>query len=416
MRRPTALNLRPGNGAFAGRFAVLAMLLCCGPVALAIDTVELSGGGRLGGRVKRVPSKSAVYVKIDSEMMVSLPESRVTRVVESSRLSEYRRRAAVADENPEAHYLLAIWCKKQMAESGLSLLAQYRYHMQRTIMLAPEHSKARAALGYVPTPNGWRLAVDVKRQQGMIRAPSGWTIPEVAALEKAKKAAEVQTKKWNREISKLRTSAMKGDPEAFATLQSIDDPLASEAVAKEFTKNTSQPRRLRELWLSLLGRFKTGPATMALVAAARQESDPVIREKAVSVLQSYAAGRSSAISSYLADLRSGSRRIVQAGARALQYFPDPELAFEYIDALVTEHIPVQTQSPEIQVGFGNDGSMASGMGRKEKPKPVPMRNKEALVLLQLIEPDVNYGYDEARWRQHFAHKFGSYEGDLRRDP
>lgn len=52
---------------------------------------------------------------------------------------------------------------------------------------------------------------------------------------------------------------------------------------------------------------------------------------------------------------------------------------------------------------------------KKKVFVQTQNNRDVLSLLQMIEPDVDYGYDEQRWREHFANKRSKFSGDLRRD-
>jgi hypothetical protein len=70
----------------------------------------------------------------------------------------------------------------------------------------------------------------------------------------------------------------------------------------------------------------------------------------------------------------------------------------------------------MQLGFANNGG--GGMAAGGKPKVIYERQKnpDVLSMLQELEPDVDFGYDEARWREYFARKRTAYSGDLRRDP
>jgi hypothetical protein len=54
-------------------------------------------------------------------------------------------------------------------------------------------------------------------------------------------------------------------------------------------------------------------------------------------------------------------------------------------------------------------------GGKAQTIVMRMENLPVLTLLRQIEGDVNYGYDQIRWRQHIAAKLSGYQGDMRRD-
>ena len=81
---------------------------CCLTSFVSADTVELSGGGHLTGEVSRKPD--SVIVRVDDEIQVALPASRVRRVVDSDQLATYRQRVALAGDDAELQYQLAIWC------------------------------------------------------------------------------------------------------------------------------------------------------------------------------------------------------------------------------------------------------------------------------------------------------------------
>ncbi len=381
------------------------------------DTVEISGGGHVSGSVKRVSETKVPYVvvEVDSDIRVAIPESRVRRVVTSDELAEYRRRAAIAGNDAELNYELARWC------SGKYLTAQFRYHMQRAITLKPDHAYARAALNYVQDNGQWVKHADLQRSRGMISVGGVWQLPEVVAIQKTQEENEIASKKWIKDIARLRSQFMTGGkagPEAFATISAIEDPLAASAIAGELMDsrrpNKVQPRQLRQLWIKLLGRFENMVAVEALVRTGVEENDDVIREAALEQLQQYGAG--SAVATYVPMLKSNNNQEVNRAARALSFFANSELTFPLIDALVTEHKTTTPAGPAMQFGFGDNGNVGTQMGSKPKTTVTPKQNPAVLSVLKTIEPDVDYGYNETRWREHFARKLTAYDGDLRRDP
>ena len=405
--RPSAvLRLRQG-------VLPIAMTAVMGVSSAAAGTVELSLGGHVAGRVARVDQSSRPYVvvRVDEDVRVALPESRVRRVVSSDELAEYRRHVVAAGQDAEKHYELARWC------SANSLLAQSRHHMQRAIQLDPDHSEARAALGYVEHRGEWVRYDHLQRSRGLVSVSGRWQLPEAVALERARKQAEVRAKRWIKEVARTRAMALRGNAEALQELEAIEDPLAAAAIAQELNESRgsgNQPRRLRLLWVELLSRFHNATATRALVRAGVEESDSVVREAALEQLQEY--GRSSAVATYLPMLQSNSNEQVNRAARALSFFPDRELALTYVDALVTTHKKVIPAGPGYQAGFSSDGDQAFSTGGKPRVIQKSVENPPVLALLKTVEPEANYGYDEAAWRQHFARKLTSYDGDLRRDP
>ncbi len=382
------------------------------------DTVELSGGGHLSGEAKR--KGEFAVVKVDDEIMVAIPASRVERLVTSAELGEYRERAAAAGQNAELHYQLAIWCRSNVP--GNAKLYQ-RLHMERAVELDPDQSAARAWLGYKKQSGKWILTSELMRNRGMIMCAGHWVLPEAMAISDEQTSANVQAKKWIRDVKRLVKNVQDNDKksqEAMAALSAIEDPSAATAIAlqlNESRKDKSQGRELRQLWIRLLGRFRNRAAIEALVMAGVHEDDAVIREAALEQLVQY--GSESAVATYLPMLKSNVNDQVNRAARALSWFPDSELALTYVSALVTEHKTIEAAGPGLSVGFGEStgGNSGQGLLTGGKPKLIirEIQNNAVLALLRKIESEVDYGYDEQQWLEHFARKRGEFKGDLRRD-
>ncbi len=395
-----------------------------GPASLCADTVELSGGGHLTGEVTRLADQKTVVVKVDDEIRVALPASRVRRVVMSSQLSEYEQNVIKAGDDAELNYQLGIWCVRTTNFPGDSDHYK-RYHMRRAIELDPNHAEARASLGYKKEKGEWVRVADLMRRRGMISVNGQWQLPESVAMEEAQSAAEVQAKKWIKEVSRRTGILMSGKGktnEAWESLKAINDPLAAAAIAwqlKEYRGTRAQSRDLRSLWITLLGRFHNLESVKALVLAGIDEPDAMIREAALTELQQF--GWDSAVATYLPMLKSNDNVIVNRAAHALSWFPDPELALTYVDALRTTHKQEILPGAAMQVGMGGQvggggGGGGLAMGGKKVVMVTEKQNPSVLGLLNTIEPDVNLGYDEQAWREYFAAKLTNYQGDLRRDP
>ncbi len=380
------------------------------------DTVELSGGGHLTGQVQR--KANLVIVKIDDELQIAVDASRVRRVVTSDQLKPYREMAAKAGDDAENQYRLAIWCVTADNVPGDSQHYK-RHHLRRAIELNPEHIKARAALGYTRHEGKWILTRQLMRDRGMIfSAGNGWELPEAVAIEDSQDATDTESKKWIREVKVLVAMVLRNSskaPEAIQQLQAIRDPLAATAIAGQLEESRgkrSQSRALRMTWIKLLGQFRNSISVEALVKAGVAEDDEVIREAALDQLLEY--GASSAVATYLPYLKKNDNKLLNRAARALTWFPDPELALTYVEALVTTHKTEFAPGPGMQVGFG-DGGGGLQMGGKKQVQVETLRNPAVLTLLKSVEPDVDFGYDEKAWQNYFANKRTSFSGDLRRD-
>lgn len=399
-------------------FALLFGWTLSNSLEVAAGKVELSGGGQLTGDVRRVENDQGqtqhVIVRVDAEMSIAVAGAHVRRAVEADDLAEYRNRSASAGQDADAQFELARWCKSK------TLLHQYHFHLTRTIDLDRDHNLARAALGYVRRGNGWVSFESMRRGQGLVQDKKGrWVLPEVLANRRGNDEYDRASKLWIRDFRRLHSRATRGDAEAIAEILAIADPVATAAIAGEFRRSRSSRLNIRSLRLEyarLLGKMKNGIAVRALVEAGLNETDAVVREEALRQLQEY--GASSAVASYLPLLRSNSPAQVKAAARALEFFPDPELAFEYTAALVTQ------QKTRTQIGsgngtdasFGNNGVQGLSSGSKIVEQTTAIRNPEVLQLVKSIAPGIDYGYDEKAWRNYFASLRNPGRSDLRRDP
>jgi len=379
------------------------------------DTLELSGGGHLSGQAKT--RGDFAVVKVDDQIQLAIPTSRVRRTVTSSELAIYRERAKAAGEDAEKHYRLAIWCGKNVP--GDSRLYK-RLHMRRAVEIDSDHSNARVWLGYKKQKGKWILKSKLMRDRGMIWRGGRWELPEAMAISEGQSSANIEAKQWIREVNRLVKSVQIGNvkkaPGAMVALKAIDDPSAASAIAlqlKNSRGNKSQSRELRRLWVKLLGRFRNRNSVAALVLAGIEEADATIREEALEQLVKYGSG--SAVATYLPMLKSNDNAQINRAARALFWFPDPELAMTYVNALVTEHRRIEAPGPQTQVGFGDQGERGLAFGQKPQVVARKKTNPAVQSLLREIEPDVDHGYDEQAWLEYFAKKRGSYDGDLRRD-
>ena len=275
------------------------------------DTVEISGGGHLTGDVSR--QADSVVIRVDDEIHIALPASRVRRVVDSDQLAAYRAQAAKAGDDAELHYQLAVWCVTASNVPGNA--THYRnHHLQRAISLDPDHARARAGLGYKKENGQWIKTSDLMRGRGMISRAGRWELPEAVAIDDFQQNTDVNAKKWIKEVKRLVALVLrdtKKSPEALAALKAIEDPLASSAIADQLNESRGRgnhPRELRMLWIRLLGKFRDVVSVRTLVQAGLMESDEVIREAALDLLKEYGYG--SAVATYLPLLRNNENKLV----------------------------------------------------------------------------------------------------------
>lgn len=410
----------PIRYAIRARLVVLALLTWfagafCLPIstAYAQRTTVRGTGGSIVGRTK--DSGKLRVVEVDSDIAIALPESRVSSLVTAELLDTYRKRIAATDlQDVDAVYELAKWCGQNR------LREQKRYWLQRVIVLDPNHRLSRKSLGYVEHAGRWVKFEVLQRKYGLVNVSGNrWEVPEIIAREKAADKYDQASKLWKKTLLRMVTAIQRDRAKAIAELNAITDPMASQAIADRLEGSTGDVKELRLLWVRLLGRLRTPVAVRALVKAGLQESDDRIRKACLEQLQDY--GRSSAVATYTGILRKAVEKRktppaeIQRAALALQYFPDPEYALLYADALVTEEVVIGPPGAQMNIGFGNNGGGGMQAGGGPNVNVKQSENFAVRNLLKIIEPGVDYGYDEVRWKMHFAGKRSRFEGDLRRD-
>ncbi|MGB7344232.1 MAG: hypothetical protein WBD20_08455, partial [Pirellulaceae bacterium] len=78
-------------------------------------------------------------------------------------------------------------------------------------------------------------------------------------------------------------------------------------------------------------------------------------------------------------------------------------------------LQAKSNAPGISAGFGETGGSSFSTGSDNKPIPVAFKNTDAVTLLKMIQPNVDYGFNQPAWREHFARQKTAYRGNLRRD-
>ncbi|HUW58585.1 MAG TPA: tetratricopeptide repeat protein [Planctomycetota bacterium] len=150
---------------------VVVMLSLLFSTGLWADVVHLQDGRKIEGQV----IDGGDVVKVVTRMgTVTLPKDQVVRIEKKKTAAEiYKEKAAeLADDDAEAHYKLALWCKENRL--GKERVAE----LNKVIEIDKDHVKARAALNYVQIDGKW-----VKAKRGMVYVNGKWVKPEEAVTE-----------------------------------------------------------------------------------------------------------------------------------------------------------------------------------------------------------------------------------------
>jgi hypothetical protein len=382
------------------------------------DVAELRFGGSLRGEIRQYSAedKQGQLIRISDGLFMAVPDVEVRRVrADDAALEEYRRLAAAAPQTAEAQWELSRWCNAQR------LTAQKQRHLERTIELDPNHGPARQELGYEPRGNGWVLRTALRRGRGLVRDGGKWRFAEEVISLRGADEQMAARKDWLRTLSGLKTQVLRGGPrgqDAANQIRNIADPAADEAVTAEFKDVSDRAQFPRHMWLEILGRLRTSISVNTIVQAALNDPSPSIRERAYELLNEY--GKYQAVPYFVSLLKDQNNAVVRSAARALTEVNDPEIVLDLVDALVTQHREERAPGNEMNIGMSRDGSGGLGgmqMGGKKVVINHDIRNPEVLTaLLELVPEDVNFQYDEDRWRMYFANLMSPRPGDLRRDP
>ena len=379
--------------------------------------IDLRNGGTLSGNTMpyRSDQIDGQLITFDSGLLIAISDAIVNRIRhDDAKLTEYQTLLEKMRDVPEDHWKMVQWCQ------GASLYPQKERHLRRVIELDPNHGPARQELGFMPLGNKWVKRDSFMRSRGMVREKGKWRFAEeVAAMDEGQQIDD-QRKEWLKKIPALKTQAVRSGPksaEALAQLQNINDPAADEAVVKEYVTGKDAARFPPRLWLEILTRLRTPMSVQTLIRASLEDTSETNRQLCFDALNEY--GKYQAISVYLSLLRDQDNTVVRRAGRALIEVNDPEIALELVEALRTKHRYESAPGNDTNVAMTPNGQGSTQFGNKRVVIVKEQENPEVLTTLRDIlgeEEDVDYLYDEARWRRHFALRLGPPTGDLRRDP
>lgn len=379
--------------------------------------IDLRNGGTLSGSTMpyRSGQVDGQLITFDTGLRIAISDAIVNRIrSEDEKLAEYQSLLEKMRDVPEDHWKMVQWCQ------GASMYAHKERHLRRVVELDPNHASARQELGYMPLGNQWVKRDSFMRSRGMVREKGKWRFAEeVAAMDEGQQIDD-QRKEWLKKLPSLKTQAVRSGPksaEALAQIQNINDPAADEAVVKEYVSGKDAARFPPRLWLEILTRLRTPMSVQTLIRASLEDTSEINRQLCFDALNVF--GKYQAISVYLSLLRDKDNAVVRRAGRALIEVNDPEIALELVDALRTKHVYESAPGNDTNVAMTPNGSGSTQFGNKRVRIVKEHENPEVLsALLETIgdDEDVDYLYDTARWRRHFALRLGPPTGDLRRDP
>lgn len=379
------------------------------------ETFHLRSGGHLQGKLlnPNESPRSTYQIRLDSGGDVSIDAKYVERV---KRLTDDELRYAellkqMPTDSAPNHWQMAEQCRKWV------LPRQRKFHLEQVIRLDPDHEPARRALKFKKSEEGkWVTTAEVQKAAGLVRRDGRWVTEQTAQLRDHADEREQAKIEWQKKLKMWRgwLGDRRRQQRALDLIESIEDPLAGEAVARMFWSDKSV--RVRETLAEVLGRMDSGFATATLAKAAL-ESDSEMRMHCVRQLKKN--GRTSAVSLFLPKLRSKSNSTVRRAGYALGELGDNAIVLPLIKALNTTHkYKSGGGGPGISAGFDPTGRSGGGLsmgGNKPKTFTKTHTNREVLnALVDITKKD--FEYSEKRWMAWYLAQTTPPQLDLRRDP
>jgi hypothetical protein len=381
-----------------GRFLPALLLACTVPVWG--DTFVLHNSGRVEGELlnpDEKPRKNYV-VQTDDGAKITLDAEQVAKVVQFSVAQrEYEKMRPTYADTVEGQLELAEWCRKQ------KLVQERLAHLERVIVIDPDHADARRALGYYQMNGQWSKREDLMKDRGLVKGPNGRYITrqELELLEKQREL-ELQEKAWFQKIDRWRDSIRnnrRDRDQAVANLQTIKDPTAVKALAAVLKRESSLD--VRKEFIQTLAALDSAEAVRVLTALAVEDANDEIRLTCLEYLEKKPNPES--VAYFVKTLRSKDNTFVNRAAMGLQRMKDQSAIGPLIDALVTTHkIKVAGNPGNISTTFGSGGGggLSAGGGG---PKIYTVHTSNQAVLEALIAlSGTNFNFDKQAWKYWFA--------------
>ena len=214
-------------------------------------------------------------VSISKESVLSVDRS-------PTRREQYQTRLAAIDaKDPDQHYLLGLWCRRQ------GLKRESEYHLNYACGLDPDHAGARRALGQVRYEGKWMPEAEAKDAMGMRLVDGRWMTKEAAALAEAEALKRDLARQVARQVDAIAEvlANPKNDQaryDAEDRLAAMRDPLAYDAVLALARHENPDVRRAA---LRAADRINIPGVGAETLAHALYDTDPYVRERARKILE-----------------------------------------------------------------------------------------------------------------------------------
>ncbi|MHC4930642.1 MAG: HEAT repeat domain-containing protein [Planctomycetota bacterium] len=192
----------------------------------------------------------------------------------------FEKAAAVAAQDADGHYRLALWCKEH------GLVAYANRHHRAVVTLAPDHPASRRALGFERVHGRWVKGKELMRAKGFVEYEGGWITPNEYALYGKDEIAAVKARDARKASNQALKLAWNKDgavrDRAMATIERLDAEhrLRPLSIAARINRPDVRLRAVRGL-----GKLNSPEALPALYKRAIFDKEEGIRMAAVEAIK-----------------------------------------------------------------------------------------------------------------------------------
>src|SRR5947209_2784071 len=216
----------------------VALVVALASVAFA-DTVIMKDGRELQGRSTIEGDEIVVRQKHGEVRVLRADVLRVDR--EDDVYSQYEKKEKdLASGTADERYQLGVWARDHKIDD------EARTAFLSVLKVDPDHSGARAALGYVKVDGRWVTEDDRMRARGLVKFQGKWMTPAdkiKAEADQAEKIAQAREAAKKAEEDKLAARAAKQKAERDARLARIEayEEELARARARRRVEEESEP-------------------------------------------------------------------------------------------------------------------------------------------------------------------------------
>lgn len=271
---------------------------------------------------------------------------------------------AIDRNDPDQHYLLGLWCRRQ------NLTKEAEYHLNYAIGLDPEHEGARRALGQVKYEGKWMAEAQAKEAQGLRFYNGRWMTKEAAAQAEAEDLKNSMKAELGRQVRALAEAIAnprsdEAKRRAMRQLWTLRDPLAADAIVELLSNHSSE---VREVGIQAADKLKLDGADGEILRCALYDEDASVRAGARKSLASrWKPGMLPETLRALKDTDSPMAPF--AAALVLGVTRDPVSVDSLIEALYVTYA----------VKRGEEGSPKIGIGGVVTRQPGPLDNSGGVI-------------------------------------